>query len=172
MTLSEARGSVVSVARGLETVPTALVAHRDRGRAERALEILIGRWINVGETTARPGLSPEQIVTSDVYEWAPGGFFVIHSAFGQIGDASVGGVEIIGYDVDEGAYRSRFFDSFGNESLSRLTVTDDLWLWQGERTRCRATFHEGGLMQHALHERSDDGETWEPSMDVTLRKVV
>jgi hypothetical protein len=45
------------------------------------------------------------ILTSDVYEWAPGGFFVVHSAFGKIGETSVGGVEIIGVDGPAGAGR-------------------------------------------------------------------
>jgi hypothetical protein len=51
-------------------------------------------------------------LTSDVYEFAPGGFFVVHSAYGKIGDTSAGGVEIIGVDGD--AYRLTFYDSFGN----------------------------------------------------------
>ena len=57
-------------------------------------------------------IPPVPILTSDVYEWAPGGFFVVHSAFGKIGETGVGGVKIIG--VDGQAYRSTFYDSFGN----------------------------------------------------------
>lgn len=36
------------------------------------------------------------IVTSDVSEWAVGGFFVVHSAYGKIGDTSVGGLDFSG----------------------------------------------------------------------------
>jgi Protein of unknown function (DUF1579) len=50
-------------------------------------------------------------VTSDVYEWAPGGFFVLHSAYGQLAGADVGGIEIMGYDQASNEYRSWFFDS-------------------------------------------------------------
>lgn len=35
-------------------------------------------------------LPPGPLLTSDVYEWAPGGFFVVHSAFGKIGETAVG----------------------------------------------------------------------------------
>jgi hypothetical protein len=35
------------------------------------------------------------ITTSDVYEWAPGGFFLLHTAYGRIGEFDVGGTEII-----------------------------------------------------------------------------
>jgi hypothetical protein len=68
--------------------------------------------INEGHTIETAEIPSVPILTSDVYEWAPGGFFVVHSAFGKIGETAVGGVEIIG--VDGGAYRSTFYDSFGN----------------------------------------------------------
>lgn len=164
-------GSVRAVARGLEDAGTGPGAGPTPGAAQRALEVFIGRWINEGVTAARPGLDPERIVTSDVYEWAPGGFFVVHSAYGRIGGIDVGGVEIIGYDPGSNSYTSRFFDSFGNEGVSRLTVSGRVWTWQGERTRCDATISEDGRIQRALHERSDDRRTWQPSMDVTLVKV-
>jgi hypothetical protein len=52
----------------------------------------------------------------------------VHSAIGTIGGASVGGVEIIG--VAGEAYRSRFYDSFGNVHRSRLEIEGD---WIGDR---------------------------------------
>lgn len=137
----------------------------------RKLDIFIGRWINEGQNVAQPGVPAVKIVTSDVYEWAPGGFFVIHSAYGRIGDLDVGGVEIIDYDPEAGCYGSRFFDSQGNVSFSRLTEAGGIWTWTGERTRCRASFSDDGRIQTAHHERSDDGKTWQPSMEVVLRKV-
>jgi hypothetical protein len=99
----------------------------------------------------------------------PGGFFVVHTAFGRIGETSVGGVEIIG--VDGEAYSSTFYDSFGNIHRSRLEIQGDVIRWTGDRTRCTVTLTDGGLTQVARHEASADGETWSTSMDVTLRKV-
>jgi hypothetical protein len=158
------------VARGLEAATETPGLAPGPGPAERALDVFIGRWINEGETVDALGQA-QRIVTSDVYEWAPGGFFIVHTAYGRIGDIEVGGVEIIGSAGEPDVYTARFFDSFGNESLSRLNVADGVWTWQGERTRCNATFDEAGRVQRALHERSDDGVSWQPSMDVTLRKV-
>jgi hypothetical protein len=100
---------------------------------------------------------------------APGEFFVVHSAFGKIGDRSVGGVEIIG--VDGEAYSSTFYDSFGNVHRSRLEMQGDLLRWTGDRTRCTATLADGGVTQVARHESSADSVSWTASMDVTLRKV-
>jgi hypothetical protein len=157
---------VVSVAKGLESTSEG-VALRDQ--RHEALAVLIGKWINEGNTIASEGVPAMPILTSDVYEWAPGGFFVIHSAYGRIGDTSVGGLEVIGVDGD--AYVSTFYDSFGNVHISKLIVDGNVMRWIGRRTRCIAEFTDGGTIQRAHHESSPDGIAWRPSMDVTLRKT-
>jgi hypothetical protein len=158
---------VVSVAAGVE--------HTDRTpgvRDERhaALSVLIGRWINEGRTTGTLETPSVPILTSDVYEWAPGGFFVVHSAFGKIGDTSVGGTEIIGVDGD--AYFSVFYDSFGNVHQSRLEIDSGELRWTGDRTRSVVTLTDDGQTQVVRHEASADGVRWTESMRVTLRKTV
>src|SRR6185437_10688480 len=78
-------------------------------------------------TIVRWELSPEGEGTrpSDVYEWMPGRFFVLHTAYGRIGIMDVGGTEIISYDAASKTYRSHFFDSKGNISTHELTVQGD-----------------------------------------------
>ena len=66
------------------------------------LDVFIGRWLTEGETVGGREGSAMQIVASDVYEWAPGGRFVMHPAYGRIGDVGVGGLEIIGKDPEIG----------------------------------------------------------------------
>lgn len=92
------------------------------------------------------------------------GFLVVYSAYGRIGDSSVGGVEIIGLTPD--ASSSAFYDSFGNA----VEIDSDVIRWLGERTRCTATFTDGGMTQVARHESSPDGVAWSASMEETLRK--
>jgi hypothetical protein len=157
---------VVNVAAGVETAGQAVPV---RDRRHQALAVLIGNWINEGHTIESAQSPAQPILTSDVYQWAPGGFFVLHSAFGKIGDASVGGVEIIGVDGD--AYQSTFYDSFGNVHRSRLQIEGDVLRWTGDRTRCTVTLADGGQTQVARHEASPDGVHWAPSMNVTLRKA-
>ena len=141
-----------------------------RDLRHEALGVLIGRWINEGHTVATREVPSVQILTGDVYEWAPGEFFVVHSAYGRIGDLSVGGAEIIGVAGD--AYSSTFHDSFGNVHTSRVEIDGDVIRWIGELTRCTATFTDGGLTQVAHHESSPDGIAWSPSTEVTLRKSI
>ena len=157
---------VVSVASGVENTDHTAPARDSR---HEALAVLIGNWINEGHTIETAEIPSVPILTSDVYEWAPGGFFVLHSAFGKIGDTSVGGVEIIG--VDGAAYSSTFYDSFGNVHRSRLDIEGDVLRWTGDRTRCTVTLTDGGMTQIARHESSADGVNWTASMEVTLRKV-
>ena len=68
------------------------------GPEHRRLDAFIGRWMTDGQTVAGPDAPSVKILASDVYEWMPGGFFVLHTAYGRIGDIGVGGVEIIGFD--------------------------------------------------------------------------
>ena len=147
----------------------------ERGRRpspqHRLLDILVGRWINEGETVASADAPAVKILTSDVYEWMPGGFFVVHTAYGRIGDVDVGGTELIGYDEASENYRTHFFDSQGGITTEDLTIRDGVWTWQGTATRATGTFSADGRTLPVRHERSDDGVNWVPAMEVTLSKV-
>jgi hypothetical protein len=163
---TSAGARVVKVAAGRESTDRQVPV---RDMRHEALGVLIGKWINEGHTIASPEVPSAPILTSDVYEWAPGGFFVVHSAYGRIGASSVGGVEIIG--VTDDAYSSTFCDSFGNVHTSRVEIDGDVIRWLGERTRCTATITDRGMTQVAHHESSPDGVAWSASMEVTLRKI-
>src|SRR5262245_31276893 len=71
---------------------------RQRPPELQQLDVFIGRWMTEGETVAAPAAPAVAIVASDVYQWLPGGRFVMHPAYGRIGTVGVGGVEIIGFD--------------------------------------------------------------------------
>lgn len=143
------------------------------GAAHKRLEVFVGKWINEGQTVASPDAPALPIRTSDIYEWMPGGFFILHTAYGRIGDYDVGGTEIIGYDEATQTYRSYFFDSQGGISTDELTVTaqGDTWTWKGATTSCTAVFSDNGKTQTAHHVRLDADGRWVPSMEVTLTKV-
>src|SRR5215831_6021424 len=153
-------------------VATGRVASTARRPIEfERLDVFIGRWLTEGETVGGPEGPAIKIVASDVYESGPGGRFVIHPAYGRIGNVGVGGLEIIGSDPVTGQYRAYFFDSQGNIITETLSYRDGTWTWQGEHARCTGVFSEDGKTLTARHERSDDGKHWEPSMTVTLRKI-
>ncbi len=140
------------------------------GPEHKRLQIFIGKWINEGYTVAAPGAPSVKILTSDVYEWMPGGFFVLHTAYGLIGNMAVGGTEILGYDRATGKYFTRFYDSRGNVHEGDLAVDGDTWTWKGDGTGCTALFTENGRVQTAHHVRLDDSGNWVPAMEVVLTK--
>jgi hypothetical protein len=132
---------------------------------------LVGKWITAGTTIPTDDAPALDIAASDIYEWVPGGFFVLHVAYGRIGDADVGGIEIIGYDPESRKHRTHFFDSQGNVTNQDLTFGDRTWTWSGEHARATGRLSDDGKAMPTLHEWSDDGVNWRPSMHVTLRKV-
>ena len=140
-------------------------------RELKPLDVFIGRWLTEGETIPQDDTRAEPIVASDVYQWAPGGHFIMHPAYGRIGSVGVGGLEVIGYDASTGQFETHFFDSQGNTERQTLSCVDRVWTWQGSRARCRGVFSDDGRTLAAHHERSDDGTHWTPSMTVRLRRI-
>ena len=115
-----------------------------RGPEYDRLEVLIGKWINVGKTEQMGDEPPLDITTSDIYEWLPGEYWILHTAYGRLGNMDVGGVEIIGYDRETGKYVSHFYDSRGNVSEHEINVDGDTMTWKGKVTGCTAVFTEKG----------------------------
>src|SRR5688500_14006979 len=93
---SNSEHAVQAVARGVENSSGQVPVHRDP--ALDGLDVIVGRWINEGRTLNTGDEAGMRIVTSDVYAWAPGRFHIVHSAYGQLAGADVGGTEIITFD--------------------------------------------------------------------------
>lgn len=146
-------------------------APQARGPEYDQLEVLIGKWINVGRTIPIADESPIDITTSDIYEWVTGRYWVLHTAYGRVGVVDGGAVEMIGYDRASGRYVSHLYDSRGNLSVHELTIEGNTMTWRGEVTGCTAEFTEGGAVQSAHHVRLNEHGQWVPSMEVVLRKV-
>jgi hypothetical protein len=142
-----------------------------RGPEYHRLEILIGKWINVGKTEPMGDEPPLDITTSDIYEWLPGKYWILHTAYGRLGNRDVGGVEIIGYDRQIGKYVSYFYDSRGNSSEHEIIVNGNTMTWRGKVTGCTAVFTEKDKVQTAHHVRLDKNGRWVPSMEVVLTKA-
>ena len=170
------KSSPVQRSEQLSALPTGVVtarvtAQRSARRSSTASNLFIGRWITEGETAGSAEIPPARILASDMYNWAPGGHFVMHPAYGRIEPLEVGGLEVIGYDSATGQYQTHFFDSQGNTATQTLSCRDGVWTWQGARTRCTGVFTDRGKTLTARHERRDDGKHWVPSMTVTIRKI-
>jgi hypothetical protein len=85
------------------------------------LGALVGRWRSEGHIVGDP---PAPITGTDIYEWFPGGFFLVHHVDVMIGEQPVQALELIGeYDPATDAFLARAYDNLGNITLMRPRLT-------------------------------------------------
>jgi Protein of unknown function (DUF1579) len=150
------------------------------------LGALVRRWRSEGRVIAD---SPVPITGTDIYEWLPGGFFLVHHVDVVIGQQNVQALEMIGeYDPATDSFTCRAYDNEGNVTIMRARVDDqDVWTFTGGGDVAAAARPDPGdapgavrstLKVSADHsrmtaqwERTDDGSTWHPWMDMTFTRM-
>jgi len=141
------------------------------GPAHKLLDVFTGKWNTEGFTIADPEGSSQKIQATDIYEWLPGGFFLIHHADAQVGDEKINIIEIIGYNDSDKSYYSHSFDSRGNYATFRLSINEGLLKITGTTERFTGKINREATLITGKWERSDNGLDWQHSMDVKLTKV-
>ena len=150
------------------------------------LGALVGRWRSEGHVVAEP---PVPITGTDIYELFPGGFFLVHHVDVLVGDEKVRAIEILGeYDATTDSFTARAYDSDGSVTIMRARVDDRrVWTFTGGADVARAaqpvSADESGAVRSTLTvspdantmtakwERSDDGSSWRPWMDMTFTRM-
>jgi Protein of unknown function (DUF1579) len=150
------------------------------------LGALVGRWRSEGHIV---GESPVPITGTDTYEWLPGGFFLVHHVDVMVGDHPVQAIEIIGeHDPATDEFTARAFDNEGNVTIMRARVDNrGIWTFTGGADVASAAqpteANSTGVVRSTLAisadrntmtakwERSDDGTTWLPWMDMTFTRL-
>ena len=133
------------------------------------LDPLIGTWKTEGWTTEVPAARIDAV---DTYERLPGGA-LLHLVDARVGEQTVEGAEIIGYDPARGSYLTQYFGSDGpNAYEASLTEHDGalVWAMRSERDRFTGTFNENLDVITGHWEALEDGANWQPWMDITLTK--
>jgi hypothetical protein len=156
------------------------------GPETQRLGALVGRWRSEGQIV---GDSPVLIAGTDVYEWLPGGFFLVHHVDVVIGEQKVQAIEIIGeYDSATDSFTGRAYDNLGNITIMRARVDDDaVWTFTGAgdiapvarpssadasgavRSTLRVSPDKSSMT--AKWERSDDGAAWQPWMQMLFTRM-
>lgn len=144
--------------------------------AQRRLDVFVGTWHTQG-TSFADGQLPEDPRASGVawtsdetYEWLPGGFFLLHRWNALAGSRVFEGTEILGYDVAEGAYFTRFFDNAGFHPEYVATVTDNVWRFDEPSTRAKITVHDDGQRMQHVWEWKNNGSDWLPLCEREARR--
>jgi len=150
------------------------------------LGALVGRWRSQGHIV---GDAPVPITGTDTYEWLPGGFFLAHHVDVAIGEEKVQALELIGeYDPATDSFTARAYDNQGNVTTMQARVDErGMWTFTGGADVAPvaqpAAADAGGAVRSTLTltadrsgmtarwERSDDGSSWQPWMDMTFTRM-
>ena len=137
----------------------------------RKLDRLVGKWKTEGKTRATPSKPSVRICGTDIYEWLPGGFFLIHRVNVCMGDEEVKSVEVIGYDDSVQTYPMHSFDNKGNYDLSQASVHNSTLIITGKSIRFTGVFSDNGDTITGTWEILTDSSNWSPWMDLKLTRV-
>jgi hypothetical protein len=105
---------------------------------------------------------------------ATGRLRLLHTVDAQVGQEHVEGAEIIGWDPARSVYVAQYFGNDGPNPYEASFVeagTELVWSMRSDTDRFTGAFEDGGNRIDGRWERLDEGETWQPWMEVTLTRV-
>jgi hypothetical protein len=152
-------------------------------RPDPRLATIAGRWRTTGQVIGKP---PMPIRGTDIYEVLAGGHFLVHHVDVTVGDQPVRAIEIIG-ERDGDGFLARSFDGEGKVEVMRLTIDDaGVFHFSGGGdvapaagpgdvptvgVRSTLTVEAERKTMSAKWERSENGTTWQPWMDVLFVSI-
>jgi hypothetical protein len=146
----------------------------------------VGRWRSEGHIV---GDQPVPITGTDTYQWLPGSFFLVHHVDVVIGDQQVQAIELLGeHDPASDAFTARAYNNLGNVTVMQARVDEQgVWRFTGGgdvapvarpasaeasgAVRSTLTISPDRAGMTARWERSDDGASWKPWMDMTFTRM-
>lgn len=141
------------------------------GPEHQLLNDFAGKWRTTGLVRASNGNSEIYVHGTDIYEWWPGGFFLMHKVDVFVGDERNETIEIISFDPSMNCYRMEYFDNKGGTGLMTGRFYKEVWKFQGETLRFRGGFNEVKTVFSGIWEQSSaEGQGWFPFMDIRLEK--
>jgi Protein of unknown function (DUF1579) len=180
--VTETAGETMSESRGIHRPDSALAPSPEIQR----LGALVGRWRSEGHVV---GEVPVPITGTDIYEWLPGGFFLVHHVDVVIGEQTVQAIELIGeYDPTNDSFTARSYDNQGNITIMRARVDEHgVWTFTGGgdvavvarptsastsgAVRSTLTVNPDGSNMTARWERCNDDASWQPWMDMIFTRM-
>lgn len=134
------------------------------------LNKIVGRWITQTNIHARNGQLASKVIGSYIWQWSPGGNFLLHTGYGIHDKSGFGAMEITGYNSKTGDFESYNFNPDGSFSMFTLTTNNNIWIWNGKEVRSTGVMDGDGKIPTVKHEITDDGKTYELFMDGVLTK--
>jgi Protein of unknown function (DUF1579) len=136
------------------------------------LDVFVGKWptqglsYGLGQSKENPYDSSVRWIGEEIYEWLPGGFFLVRHFNGQIGDLPLSGIEMISYDAVNQTYPTQIFDNYGRIHLGQRMIHDGVWSSHiGTEYRATYTFRNDGNNM-ATHWEWLNKDDWSVLMDL------
>lgn len=149
-----------------ETMESKIIPKEKRAMLNK----ISGRWITQTDIFARNGQPASKVIGSDVWQWSPGGNFLLHTAYGIRDKNGFGGMEITGYNAKTGNFDSYIFNPDGSFSMGTLTINNNIWVWNSKGMRSTGVMNEDGKTLTVKHETTNNGQTYELVMEGVLTK--
>ena len=133
------------------------------------LNVLSGTWNSAGKIVN----SSETIHGTDSYEWVAGGCYLLHRVDVTIGAKKMEAVEIIGSD-EAGDYMCPMYSFDSNHQFETMQLTfekDHVFRIIGNLMRATLTIEADETHMEASWEKSEDGVSWKPWMEMKFDKV-
>jgi len=138
----------------------------------QALAVLIGEWTTVG---AHPMVPGKTFHGHAMFTWLESGAFLLFQS--HIDEPEIpDGVGILGTDdatPDAGAML--YFDVRNVSREYRWTISDKVWTWSRDEAsfsqRMVLTIAEDGQGIEAQGQMSQNGQAWEPDLQLTYSRV-
>ena len=136
------------------------------------LDFLVGKWQTSGTIKATTDNPAQEIKGTDSYEWALDGHFLLHQVEVLMGEEKTLTIELIGsYDAANKTYAMRSFDNQGNFATMQASIErEGVMKITGDKMRSTLSASKDGQQMQAHWERSEDGTTWVPWMDMQFSK--
>lgn len=129
-----------------------------------------GTWKTQGEIFATDSSPALTIEGTDIYEWLPGGYFLIHRVDVRMGGEQIDSIEIIGYDDSNDTYPMHYFGYQGSKGVMVAVCNSNTWVFTGETERFTGSFNETGNILSGRWEQLRNSE-WIDWMNIKLTKV-
>lgn len=136
------------------------------------LDSFVGAWDTEGVVHAGANATPIPFTAKDTYEWLAGGHFLLHHFDAAMPEGHVSGLEIIGYDAENGCFVAQSYDSLGGHAAMQLRAIGERWEFIGTRMRFSGKFCEQGLSLTGQWEMQEpETDAWRVWIDVRLRRA-
>jgi hypothetical protein len=141
-----------------------------RGPVHARMLDFLGRWQTVGRTGPGAPVPNVDVTGYEIYDWAPGRFFVTHQFDRRIGEDEHKGIGVLGYDAATQRYFANVFDNHGYARQYDVQVKDRVWTFAGQRERATFVLSDDGASMSIEWTVSSDGARWRPLCELKATK--